>query len=70
MTPQAFKLAPNGKRNGLEIAWKDLTNGDAGMAVALRASLNATTLKTRANATPENKNRPKQNRCTEPCANA
>jgi hypothetical protein len=30
---------PKGKRNGLEIAWKDLVNGDAALATALNASL-------------------------------
>jgi hypothetical protein len=29
-------LRLKGKRNGLEIAWSDLVNGDAAMAVALR----------------------------------
>ena len=37
ITPQGFKLVPKGKRNGVEIAWHDLVNGDAAMAVALRA---------------------------------
>ena len=39
--PQGFKLVLKGKRNGLEIAWHDLINEDAAMAVALRASLQA-----------------------------
>lgn len=39
ISPQGFKLVPKGKRNGLEIAWRDLVSGDAVMAVALRASL-------------------------------
>jgi hypothetical protein len=39
ISPHGFKLVPKGKRNGLEIAWSDLVNGDAAMAVALRASL-------------------------------
>ena len=30
---------PKGKRNGLEIAWKDLVSGDAALATALNASL-------------------------------
>ena len=41
VSPQGFKLVLKGKRNGLEIAWHDLINGDAAMAVALRASLQA-----------------------------
>ena len=39
ISPQGLKLVLKGKRNGLEIAWSDLVNGDAAMAVALRASL-------------------------------
>ena len=41
ISPQGFKLVLKGKRNGLEISWQDLVNGDAAMAVALRASLQA-----------------------------
>ena len=41
VSPQGLKLVLKGKRNGLEIAWNDLINGDAAMAVALRASLQA-----------------------------
>ena len=41
VSPQGFKLVLKGKRNGLEIAWHDLINGDAAIAVALRASLQA-----------------------------
>ena len=41
VSPQGFKLVLKGKRNGLDIAWHDLINGDAAMAVALRASLRA-----------------------------
>jgi hypothetical protein len=43
ITPQGFKLVLKGRRKGLEMAWHDLVNGDAAMAVALRASLNAPT---------------------------
>jgi hypothetical protein len=39
LTPQGMKLVPKGKRNGLEIAWKDLASGDAALATALNASL-------------------------------
>ena len=39
ISPEGLKLVPNGKRNGLEIAWKDLVNGDAALATALNASL-------------------------------
>lgn len=37
--PDMLKLVPKGKRNGLELKWTDLVNGDAALAVALRASL-------------------------------
>lgn len=36
-----LKLVPKGKRNGLNLAWRDLVNGDAALASALRASLDA-----------------------------
>jgi hypothetical protein len=39
VTPQGMKLVPKGRRNGLEIAWKDLVSGDAALATALNASL-------------------------------
>ena len=39
LSPQGMKLVPKGKRNGLEIAWKDLASGDAALATALNASL-------------------------------
>jgi hypothetical protein len=37
--PQGLKLVPKGKRNGHEIAWKDIVSGDAALATALNASL-------------------------------
>ena len=39
ISPEGLKIVPKGKRNGLEIAWKDLVNGDAALATALNASL-------------------------------
>ena len=39
LSPQGLKLVPKGKRNGLEMAWKDLVSGDAALATALNASL-------------------------------
>lgn len=39
LTPEGMKLVPKGRRNGLEIAWKDLVSGDAALATALNASL-------------------------------
>ena len=37
--PQGLKLVPKGKRNGLEVAWKDLVSGDAALATALNAAV-------------------------------
>ena len=37
--PQHLKLVEKGRRNGIELAWKDLVNGDAALATALQASL-------------------------------
>jgi hypothetical protein len=37
--PEGVKIVPKGKRNGIEIAWKDLVSGDAALATALNASL-------------------------------
>ena len=36
---EGLKLTKKGRRKGIEIAWKDLTSGEAAMAVALNASL-------------------------------
>jgi hypothetical protein len=33
-----LKLTPRGHRNGVELFWKDLANGDAAIATALNAS--------------------------------
>jgi hypothetical protein len=40
--PKGLKLTLKGRRNGQELMWKDLVNGDAALAVALNASLQAT----------------------------
>lgn len=37
--PTGLKLTVKGRRNGRELQWKDLVNGDADLAVALNASL-------------------------------
>jgi hypothetical protein len=37
--PQGLKLTQKGRRKGQELAWKDLVNGEAALAVALNASL-------------------------------
>lgn len=39
LSPEGVKIVPKGKRNGIEIAWKDLVSGDAALATALNASL-------------------------------
>ena len=39
LTPDGFKLVAKGRRKGLEIAWADLTSGEAALAAALRASI-------------------------------
>lgn len=33
-----LKLTPRGHRNGVELFWKDIVNGDAAIATALNAS--------------------------------
>lgn len=37
--PQHLKLVEKGRRNGIDLAWTDLVNGDAALATALQASL-------------------------------
>lgn len=37
--PAGMKLAQKGHRKGVAISWRDLINGDAALAVALKASL-------------------------------
>lgn len=37
--PDGLKLTEKGKRNGLVLSWRDLVNGDAALAAALRASV-------------------------------
>jgi hypothetical protein len=37
--PAGLRLTRKGRRKGVEIAWKDLVNGDAAMAAALNASI-------------------------------
>lgn len=39
--PVGLKLTEKGKRKGIELRWADLTSGEAALAVALQASLNA-----------------------------
>ena len=39
ITPEGFKLVPEGKRKGHELAWKAIVSGEAALAQALNASL-------------------------------
>ena len=41
LTEVALKLTLKGKRNGVELPWVQLVNGEAALAVALHASLGA-----------------------------
>lgn len=41
LDPRGLKLMEKGKRNGVELMWQDLVNGDAAIAAALQASLQA-----------------------------
>jgi hypothetical protein len=37
--PDGMKLAEKGHRRGVELRWKDVLSGDAGLAAALQASV-------------------------------
>jgi hypothetical protein len=41
LTADTLKLTLKGKRNGVELLWKDLVSGDAALAVTLGASVGA-----------------------------
>ncbi len=41
LTPDRMKLTLKGKRNGIELRWAELIDGDAALAIALRASVGA-----------------------------
>jgi hypothetical protein len=41
LTTASLKLTLKGKRNGVELSWAELVNGEAALAVALHASLGA-----------------------------
>lgn len=36
---EGLKLVEKGRRNGIELAWRELANGDAALAAALQASV-------------------------------
>jgi hypothetical protein len=39
IAPDGLKLVPKGKRNGHEIAWKDIVSGSVALSGALSASV-------------------------------
>lgn len=39
LTPESLKLTAKGKRNGLELHWRDLVSGEAALSAALNASV-------------------------------
>jgi hypothetical protein len=39
ISPEGMKLTAKGKRNGRELTWTALVNGDAALAAALNASM-------------------------------
>jgi hypothetical protein len=41
LDPNGLKITKKGHRNGMELTWADLVGGDAAMASALQASLEA-----------------------------
>lgn len=41
LDPDGLKLTEKGRRRGVELSWKDLVSGDAALATALQASLEA-----------------------------
>ena len=38
IAPEGLKLVEKGHRKGVDLAWSDLVNGDAGLAAALQGS--------------------------------
>jgi hypothetical protein len=51
LTETTLKLTLKGKRNGVELPWAQLVNGEAALAVALQASLGAFATKDKAPST-------------------
>src|SRR5438105_13058103 len=41
LLPEGFKLVGKGRRKGLEIEWEALASGEAALAMALKASIDA-----------------------------
>jgi hypothetical protein len=42
ISPDGVKVVPKGRRNGPEISWDSIINGDEGLRSALTASVDAT----------------------------
>jgi hypothetical protein len=59
LTETALKLTLKGKRNGVELPWAQLVNGEAALAVALHASLGAFARQDKAPAEPQPAAEPK-----------
>lgn len=57
LTEAALKLTLKGKRNGVELPWAQLVNGEAALAVALQASLGAFAAKGKAPSTEKRSTR-------------
>lgn len=57
LLPVGPKLTEKGKRNGIELAWKDIVSGDAAMAAALQASVLAGAIKKRSQKTEAKPNK-------------
>jgi len=68
LSETALKLTLKGKRNGVELSWAQLVNGEAALAVALHASLGAFATKDEAPAAPPRAAKPP--RVTKPPAKA
>jgi hypothetical protein len=41
ITPEGLKLVPKGRRKGYELSWVSIVSGEAALASALNASVNA-----------------------------
>jgi len=39
IAPEGLKLVEKGRRNGVEMTWKDIAGGDASLSAALNASV-------------------------------
>jgi hypothetical protein len=47
LAPDGLKLTEKGKRKGIELRWEALVSGEAALAVALRASINTDTARSK-----------------------